>query len=104
MPPVNIRAITLDLDDTLWPIGPTLVAAEQRAQDWLTQHAAELRLLRFIVWYSVLWVPKFGGTRRESSPPFGLSILTTLAPRSAKIIAANGPAITEPSSSTRNSR
>jgi len=42
MPQVKIRAITLDLDDTLWPIGPTLVEAEQRAQDWLTQHAAEV--------------------------------------------------------------
>ena len=42
MPQKNIRAITLDLDDTLWPIAPTLVAAEQRAQDWLMQHAAEV--------------------------------------------------------------
>ena len=24
-----IRVLTLDLDDTLWPVGPTLVRAEQ---------------------------------------------------------------------------
>ena len=34
-PPV---AITLDLDDTLWPVGPTLVAAERVLSDWLVRH------------------------------------------------------------------
>lgn len=36
---VPIRAITLDLDDTLWPIWPTIVRAEQALHDWLEQHA-----------------------------------------------------------------
>jgi 2-haloalkanoic acid dehalogenase type II len=35
-PPV---AITLDLDDTLWPVGPTLVAAEAVLSEWLQRHA-----------------------------------------------------------------
>lgn len=35
----KIRAITIDLDDTLWPIAPTITQAEQLLQDWLTQHA-----------------------------------------------------------------
>jgi putative hydrolase of the HAD superfamily len=34
-----VRAITLDLDDTLWPVRPTLVAAEQVLNDWLRLHA-----------------------------------------------------------------
>ena len=34
-----LRAITLDLDDTLWPVGPTLVAAEHVLSDWLSTHA-----------------------------------------------------------------
>lgn len=34
-----IRAITLDLDDTLWPIWPAIVRAEQALHDWLAQHA-----------------------------------------------------------------
>jgi 2-haloalkanoic acid dehalogenase type II len=34
-----IRAISLDLDDTLWPSGPVLIRAEQRAYAWLGQHA-----------------------------------------------------------------
>lgn len=35
-PPV---AITLDLDDTLWPVGPTLIYAERSLADWLRVHA-----------------------------------------------------------------
>ena len=35
----TLRAITLDLDDTLWPVGPTLVAAERVLADWLAAHA-----------------------------------------------------------------
>ncbi len=35
----RIRAITLDLDDTLWPVWPTIRQAEQTLQSWLAQHA-----------------------------------------------------------------
>ena len=34
-----IRAISLDLDDTLWPIWPTIERAERALQDWLRVHA-----------------------------------------------------------------
>lgn len=34
-----IKAITLDLDDTLWPIEPVIARAEAALQDWLAQHA-----------------------------------------------------------------
>jgi len=37
----KIRAITLDLDDTLWPIMPVIVRAEQALQDWLQSHAPQ---------------------------------------------------------------
>ena len=30
-----IRAISLDLDDTLWPIAPTILRAEKNLHDWL---------------------------------------------------------------------
>jgi 2-haloalkanoic acid dehalogenase type II len=33
-----IRAITFDLDDTLWSIWPVVVRAEQRLHAWLEQH------------------------------------------------------------------
>ena len=35
----RIRAITLDLDDTLWPVWPTIARAEAQLQSWLQQHA-----------------------------------------------------------------
>ncbi len=35
----RIKAITLDLDDTLWPIEPTIERAEAALQEWLAQHA-----------------------------------------------------------------
>lgn len=56
----KIRAITFDLDDTLWPSEPTLIRAEQRAHTWLAQHAPavaamwpidQLRALRMSVYH-----------------------------------------------------
>jgi putative hydrolase of the HAD superfamily len=35
----KIRAITIDLDDTLWPIAPTIAQAEQVLHNWLAQRA-----------------------------------------------------------------
>jgi FMN hydrolase / 5-amino-6-(5-phospho-D-ribitylamino)uracil phosphatase len=37
----KIQAISLDLDDTLWPIGPVIVRAEQALQEWLQCHAPQ---------------------------------------------------------------
>lgn len=37
--PARVRAITLDLDDTLWPIWPTIARAEAVLHAWLQQHA-----------------------------------------------------------------
>lgn len=34
-----VRAITLDLDDTLWPVQPVLAAASQRMVEWLRPRA-----------------------------------------------------------------
>ena len=33
------KAILFDLDDTLWPIAPTILQAEQSLFDWLSEHA-----------------------------------------------------------------
>jgi putative hydrolase of the HAD superfamily len=35
----KIRAVTLDLDDTLWPIWPVIERAEKLLHEWLTLHA-----------------------------------------------------------------
>ena len=34
----RIRAITLDLDDTLWEIGPVIMRAEEKLWSWLAEH------------------------------------------------------------------
>lgn len=34
----RVQAITLDLDDTLWPVAPVIVHAENTLRDWLQQH------------------------------------------------------------------
>ncbi len=38
---LKVRAITLDLDDTLWPIWPTIARAEAGLQAWLRQRAPQ---------------------------------------------------------------
>ena len=35
----HLRAITLDLDDTLWPVWPTIARAEKALGDWLLVRA-----------------------------------------------------------------
>ena len=35
---LQVAAITLDLDDTLWPIEPVMLRAERRLDDWLRTH------------------------------------------------------------------
>ncbi|HWI80955.1 HAD-IA family hydrolase [Ramlibacter sp.] len=35
----RIKAISLDLDDTLWPVLPTIERAEKVLHDWLVEHA-----------------------------------------------------------------
>lgn len=39
MNPDSIRALTLDLDDTLWPIAPAIARAEEVLHAWLTREA-----------------------------------------------------------------
>ena len=43
----NIRVITLDLDDTLWPIAPTMVRAEAALQHFLREHAPNTAVLYY---------------------------------------------------------
>jgi HAD superfamily hydrolase (TIGR01549 family) len=52
---VTLRALTLDLDDTLWPVWPAITRAEENLHRWLSEHAprtaaryplGEMRLLR----------------------------------------------------------
>lgn len=35
----SVRAITLDLDDTIWPIAPAIIGAEVALEEWMAEHA-----------------------------------------------------------------
>ncbi len=41
----HLRALTFDLDDTLWDNGPVLLAAEQALYDWLGRHYPRISTL-----------------------------------------------------------
>lgn len=41
-PGMDIRAISLDLDDTLWPIAPVIERVETRVDAWLRQHCPQV--------------------------------------------------------------
>mgnify|MGYP001819133338 FL=1 len=41
---MNIRALTFDLDDTLWDNRPVLMAAELSLYDWLGKHSPRIKL------------------------------------------------------------
>lgn len=70
------RALSLDLDDTLWPVWPTIARAEVVLRDWLAQHApataaafdtAALRALRDEVAAAhPHWAHDLSAIRRES--------------------------------------
>ena len=74
--PADIRAITLDLDDTLWPVWPAIERAEHELHAWLAVHASAtarrfdasaLRGLRdAVVSEFPQWAHDFSRLRRES--------------------------------------
>jgi FMN hydrolase / 5-amino-6-(5-phospho-D-ribitylamino)uracil phosphatase len=39
---MDIRAVSLDLDDTLWPIGPVIERVEQKVDHWLRENCPEV--------------------------------------------------------------
>ena len=88
-----LHAITLDLDDTLWPMAPTLRRAEALMQDWLRQHApatvaahdkaAWAALRRGVVADRPDWAHDLSALRRETI-------------RRALLAAGDDPALADP--------
>ena len=62
--------------------------------------SASERLLRDCICHQTEVPSLMSRQLRSGSPPSGLSILTTSAPKSARVLAAKGPAISWPSSRT----
>jgi 2-haloalkanoic acid dehalogenase type II len=92
-PPAAPTALTFDLDDTLWPIWPTISRAEAVLRDWLVQHApataarfdaAGLRRVRDeLAIEHPQWLHDLSAIRRESI-------------RRALVLAGEDPALAEP--------
>jgi putative hydrolase of the HAD superfamily len=90
---MTLQALTLDLDDTLWPVGPAIRRAEGVLMDWLRQHApataathdaAAMRTIReTVVRAHPEWAHDLSALRRESI-------------RRALCAAGDDPALAEP--------
>lgn len=72
-----IKAITLDLDDTLWPVWPAIEQAEKALDAWLSDHApmtaalfanpaARLEIRREVVREHPQWTHDLKAIRREA--------------------------------------
>lgn len=87
------RAFTLDLDDTLWPIVPTLQRAERALRDWLAEHAPATH-----AWAGADGLPRLRAQVALEHPELAhdLSELRRLAIRRALLAAGDDPALTEP--------
>ena len=90
----RIRAITLDLDDTLWPIWPTIARAESVLQAWLAEHAPATHAL-----YAVPGALRALRERMNHLRPdlvHDLSALRRESIRLALTQAGDSPALAEP--------
>ncbi len=90
---MTILALTLDLDDTLWPLMPTLLRAEQAMHDWLAEHAPRTARLHGIETMRAL---RAETGRRHPALAHDLSQLRLLSLRDALRAAGDDPALAEP--------
>ena len=90
----GLRALTLDLDDTLWPMRPTIERAEAALQAWLQQHApATAARLRDRAWARAV---RAGVQRDHPDRHHDLTFLRREAIRVALRESGDDPALAEP--------
>jgi FMN phosphatase YigB (HAD superfamily) len=89
-----IKAITLDLDDTLWPIWPTIEKAEQTLLDWLALHAPQTAAL--LAQPSARHEIREHVNARHPELKHNLSALRTLSIRLALSRSGDNPGLAEP--------
>ncbi|MEN9482647.1 MAG: hypothetical protein RJB37_527 [Pseudomonadota bacterium] len=88
-----IAALTLDLDDTLWPVLPTLLRAEAVLQDWLRTHAPATAAA-----FDVPTLQRLRGevARRHPELAHDLTALRLITLREALASVGDDPALAEP--------
>lgn len=89
----KIKAITLDLDDTLWPVHPTIARAEEALQSWLAQHAPETAKL--CAQSDVKHGIRAAVNQRHPDKAHDLSFLRREAIRESLMRAGNAPHLAE---------
>ncbi len=90
----RIAAITLDLDDTLWPIWPTIERAERVLHAWLVREAP--RTADLLVAPGVLRELREATERERSDLAHDLSALRRESIRAALMRAGEDPALADP--------
>jgi len=90
----RIQAISLDLDDTLWPIWPTIERAERVLHQWLVREAP--RTAELLVTPGVLRELREATERERSDLAHDLSALRRESIRTALKRAGEDPALADP--------
>jgi putative hydrolase of the HAD superfamily len=90
----RIAAISLDLDDTLWPIWPTIERAERALHDWLLREAP--RTADLLVSPGVLRELREATARERSDLAHDLSALRRESIRAALRQSGEDPALADP--------
>lgn len=91
---LKIRAITLDLDDTLWPVWPTIARAEVVLQDWLTIHAPQTAQLCSDA--AVKKKIRMAVNQRHADQAHDLTFLRRAAIRESLLQAGDDPDLADP--------
>jgi putative hydrolase of the HAD superfamily len=86
------RALTLDLDDTLWPVAPVIERAEQRLHEWMLSNAPETAR-RFPIEAMRRWRAEVG--RLEPSLAHDLTALRRLTIERALTQCGEDPALAD---------
>jgi HAD superfamily hydrolase (TIGR01549 family) len=94
----RISAISLDLDDTLWPIWPTIERAERVLHQWLLREAPKTAEL--LLTPGVLRELREATARERSDLAHDLSALRRESIRAALTRAGEDPALAEPAFDT----
>lgn len=92
--PSCVRAITLDLDDTLWPMRPAIARAEEALQAWLAEHAPSTAAL--LSESATRHAIRAEIERRHADRLHDLTFLRREAIRAALLLAGDDPALAEP--------
>ena len=90
---MNLQALTLDLDDTLWPVGPTIARADTLMWQWLGRHAPATHGARDAAALAAL---RAAVARERPDWAHDMSAMRLETVRRALLASGDDPALAEP--------